>query len=496
MAIVEGNREEKEYHTPLLKGIAMQDERNLHQSQPASRQPLLDRIGLSIIATDAADAVNRIIEAERAGLRQVWLAQGGSGGTDTLTIAAMAAMRTTQIRLGTAIVPIYPRHPLVMAQQALAIYDLAPGRLRLGIGPSHRPIIEGSYGLQMPSPLAYLQEYVSVLRGLLSQGQIDHHGTFFQVKATSHTASIPLLVSALGKRAFRLAGEISDGALSWVCPVPYLLNEALPSLQAGAMMQSRPVPALVAHVVVALSTDEAAVQDQARQFLLRYSKLPFYAQMFESAGLPVAADGAGLDVLAKALVISGDGVALREQLSEILSQGLSEVMVHPLPMTNTDKERAQLLQVLASLAWSIPGATKREADRFERNHRVVEEFRANGGKVQGWLPLILLTTKGAKSGIERVYPLMAVPYEGQYLAVASKGGAPENPAWYYNLLAHPHVTIEVGQETFAATARLLTGEERTPAFAQAIAVFPPYREYQQKTARQIPVFLLERQALT
>ncbi len=135
-----------------------------------------------------------------------------------------------------------------------------------------------------------------------------------------------------------------------------------------------------------------------------------------------------------------------------------------------------------------------DKDRIDHNRHVVEEFRANGGKVQGWGTLILLTTKGAKSGQERIYPLMSVPYADTYLAVASKGGAPKNPLWYNNLLAHPDVTVEVGSETFAATARLLSGDERTQAFAKAISVFPPYGEYQQKTTREIPVFLLERRA--
>jgi F420H(2)-dependent quinone reductase len=133
-------------------------------------------------------------------------------------------------------------------------------------------------------------------------------------------------------------------------------------------------------------------------------------------------------------------------------------------------------------------------DRIEMNRRVVEEFRANSGKVQGWGPLILLTTKGAKSGQTRIYPLMSVPYGDNYLAVASKGGAPKNPLWYNNVLAHPDVTVEVGNETFAATARLLTGDEREQAFEKAVAVYPPYRQYQKKTAREIPVFLLERHA--
>lgn len=133
-------------------------------------------------------------------------------------------------------------------------------------------------------------------------------------------------------------------------------------------------------------------------------------------------------------------------------------------------------------------------DWIENNRRVVEEFRANGGKMKGWGSLILLTIKGAKSGQPRIYPLMSVPDGNNYLAVASKGGAPENPLWYHNLLAHPDITVEVGNKSFAATARLLAGDEREQAFAKAAIVFPLYGKYQQKTTRQIPVFLLERRA--
>jgi F420H(2)-dependent quinone reductase len=133
-----------------------------------------------------------------------------------------------------------------------------------------------------------------------------------------------------------------------------------------------------------------------------------------------------------------------------------------------------------------------DQDRMDYNRRVIEEFRANGGQVEGWVPLILLTTKGAKSGQTRVYPLIAIPDGDSYLAVAAKGGAPQHPLWYYNLVAHPDVTVETGSETFAATARLLTGEERDQALAKAVAVFALFGEYQKKAAREIPIFSLER----
>src|SRR5260221_6025922 len=128
----------------------------------------------------------------------------------------------------------------------------------------------------------------------------------------------------------------------------------------------------------------------------------------------------------------------------------------------------------------------------ERNEGVIEEFRANGGKVKGWAPLILLTTTGAKTGQRRIIPLMYVSDGDRVLAIASKGGSPKHPLWYHNLLAHPEVTVEVGSEKFDATARVLTGEERERAFARAAEGFPPYAGYQKKKPRAIPVIALER----
>jgi len=110
----------------------------------------------------------------------------------------------------------------------------------------------------------------------------------------------------------------------------------------------------------------------------------------------------------------------------------------------------------------------------ERNEPIIKEFRENGGKVKGWAPLILLTTKGAKTGQLRIIPLMYVPYGNQILAIASKGGAVNHPEWYYNVLAHPDVTVEMGDEKFETTARILTGTEREKAFEKWVEVFPPY----------------------
>src|ERR687885_134467 len=103
---------------------------------------------------------------------------------DSLTVFAAACERTTRVRLGTSIVPTYPRHPLALAQQAATVAALGGGRLRLGVGPSHRPAIEAAYGLPMDAPLAHTREYLSVLRAALWQGDVDVHGRFFIAQAT------------------------------------------------------------------------------------------------------------------------------------------------------------------------------------------------------------------------------------------------------------------------------------------------------------------------
>lgn len=131
----------------------------------------------------------------------------------------------------------------------------------------------------------------------------------------------------------------------------------------------------------------------------------------------------------------------------------------------------------------------------EWNRKVIEEFHANGGKV-GEQPngaaLLLLTTTGAKSGKRRVNPLAYTTDGDRLVIIASKGGAPSSPDWYYNLLAHPQVTVEVGTETFEATAQVVTGEERDTLYAKQAAIMPNFAEYQQKTTRKIPVIVLER----
>jgi deazaflavin-dependent oxidoreductase (nitroreductase family) len=129
------------------------------------------------------------------------------------------------------------------------------------------------------------------------------------------------------------------------------------------------------------------------------------------------------------------------------------------------------------------------------NVQVIEEFRANSGKVGGTFanaPLILVHHFGAKSGTERIAPLVYLGEGDRLFIFASKGGSPENPAWYHNLLAHPDVTVEVGEETFPVRAKVLEGAERDEVYAKQVAVQPQFGEYQEKADRLIPVVELVR----
>jgi len=134
-------------------------------------------------------------------------------------------------------------------------------------------------------------------------------------------------------------------------------------------------------------------------------------------------------------------------------------------------------------------------DFDEINRNVIAEFRETGGKAGGMfegMPLVLVHHTGAKSGKERIAPLVPLLEGDRIYIFASKGGADDNPAWFHNLVAHPDTKVELGTETFPVRARVLTGSEREDVYARQSALMPQFAEYQSKTSRIIPVFELER----
>lgn len=134
-------------------------------------------------------------------------------------------------------------------------------------------------------------------------------------------------------------------------------------------------------------------------------------------------------------------------------------------------------------------------DRYARNRKVIEDFRANGGNVPGrssGFPLLLLTTTGAKTGQKRTTPVAYLQDGDRVVVFGSKGGGPTSPDWYHNLVANPTVTVEVGPESYQGRATVAMGEERERLYSKQASLFPVFGEYQGKTTRQIPVVIIER----
>ena len=132
-------------------------------------------------------------------------------------------------------------------------------------------------------------------------------------------------------------------------------------------------------------------------------------------------------------------------------------------------------------------------ERHDVNRRIIEEFRANNGKVGGRFegrPLLLLHTRGAKSQQERINPVAYTRDDGRLIVIASKGGAPTNPVWYYNVVANRQVTVEVGTEQFQARAEVAEEPERTRLYDKMVEIMPGFDEYRRRTTRQIPVIVL------
>jgi len=287
----------------------------------------LNRIGIVIHQPTAAAILRTIVEAEAAGVSNVWLTTGA--GADALTVFAAAASKTQSVTMGTAIVPTFPRHPLVVAQQTADIAQLAPNRFVLGLGPSHAAVMEGRYGIAYLQPLSHLREFVTVVKALLSGTQADFEGEHFKVHAKlDYGAQVQVVTSALRAPAFALAGELSEGAVTWLCPPAYLRDTALPALERGATRQGRARPKLIAHAFVALTSDPVELQQGVTEFLQRYPRLTNYQEMFAAAGYPEARQGAWSAGMVEAVVLHGtDDQCSKKLESFIRTSGCDEIIL-------------------------------------------------------------------------------------------------------------------------------------------------------------------------
>lgn len=294
------------------------------------------KLSLFVNQTKRVDrAVEQIVDAEARGFHAAWMPQ--VTGFDALTVLAMAAARTERILLGTSVVPTWPRHPVVMAQQALTVSQVSDGRFRLGIGPSHVPVIEGMYGLTFDKPIRHVAEYVTVVKALATEGSASFQGQQYRVAmgVDIPDARMPVMISVLSEQMCRAAGRHADGAITWLAPPSYIASTVAPLVREGAEAAGREPPPVICQVPATAATDADAVRKSVRRLFAIYPMLPFYNAMMQKAGLPGAAEALSsgwTDELIDAVVPSGGEGALRKRAEEYVDAGADEVVYAPFPV--------------------------------------------------------------------------------------------------------------------------------------------------------------------
>ncbi|OGK81517.1 MAG: hypothetical protein A2X52_10435 [Candidatus Rokubacteria bacterium GWC2_70_16] len=290
---------------------------------------------------DLGDAVTLAARAEGLGYESLWTTHGL--GRDALLVLGAYGQVAPRVGLGTGVIPIYPRHPVLLAQEALTLQDVTGGRLRLGIGVSHRASMEQALGLPMGEPLGVMREYVAVLRAALT-GRVEHVGARYRVAWQSGLprlpAAPPVLLAGLGPRMLELAGEIADGAVLWLCAPEYIRREALPAIRRGRARAGKPPDGfeVVAAVPAALTVERTAATALFKAELTRYLALPFYRAMLVGSGF--AAELAAYDRapgpeavpdrLAAALGAVGDYPALRDFVAAHREAGVTLPAIRPI----------------------------------------------------------------------------------------------------------------------------------------------------------------------
>jgi len=280
-------------------------------------------------------------QAEEMGFASLWLNQVLE--YDALTVLALAGQSTQRLELGTAVVPTYPRHPAVLAQQALTVHLAVGHRLTLGVGLSHRVVIEGMYGLSFAHPLRHIREYLTILRALLTERRARLEGREYRVDLALRLPEAPppgLLLAALGPQMLQVAGEMTDGTVVWLGGPRYLADFAVPLLRQSARSAGRPEPRVVASLPVAVTSAVEPARAAARRFFGFYGDLPSYRAVLDREGV------AGPEEVA----LIGDEGTVEQGLRRLAEAGATDFAGSPFPVREDPEAHARTVAFLADLA--------------------------------------------------------------------------------------------------------------------------------------------------
>lgn len=287
---------------------------------------------------DLAVSVELARRADALGYDSVWVTHGI--GRDSFLVLAAYGAATTRIGLGNGVVPIYPRHPVAMAQAALTLSEMTGGRFRLGLGVSHGASMEGMLGLQLRHPLGVTREYVAVLRGAFGDGasfEGAHYRVHWSMAVPARLPAPPIYLAGLSRKMLELAGEIADGVVLWLCAPSYVREVALPALARGRQRAGKALDGfeIVAAVPLAVTADREAATAAFRAELIRYLTLPFYRAMLEASGLGEAlrafdATGETPESLAPVLGAIGDEATCRGYVAAYRAAGVTLPAIRPI----------------------------------------------------------------------------------------------------------------------------------------------------------------------
>jgi len=296
------------------------------------------RIGILAAEPGGDNALSKLADQLRRaaddGFASVWMSN--IFGLDALTSLAVAGSQVPGIELGTAVIPSYPRHPAVLAQQALTTaLAVGPGRLTLGIGLSHRVVIEDMYGYSFDRPARHMREYLSVLLPLLDGTPVSVDGSTLSAHvglSTPRTGRVPVMLAALAPRMLELAGGQTDGTVLWMTGLATARDYVIPAITAAASAAGRPGPRVVCSLPVCVTSDPAAARTSAAKEFAIYGQLPSYRAMLDREGAAGPAD----------VAIVGDEDTVTAQVLALAEAGVTDFVAAEFAR-GADRERTRSL---------------------------------------------------------------------------------------------------------------------------------------------------------
>ena len=265
-------------------------------------------------------------------------------GPDSLTLLAAAGAQVPGIGLGTGVVPVHPRHPMMLAQQALTVQWATGDRLILGVGVSHRVVVEGMWGLSYDAPARYMREYLSVLMPLLRGETVSEAGEritarTFQPIEVREASPPPVLVAALGETMLKLAGRMADGTVTWMTGTRTVASHIAPTIRTAAQEAGRPAPRIGVALPVSVTTDVDAARERVNDEFAVYPGLPSYRAMLDREGARGPAD----------VAILGDEDGVAESIERLAAAGATDFVAS---IVGTAEERARTFSLLSEMSRS------------------------------------------------------------------------------------------------------------------------------------------------